>query len=280
MENEDSTTTLVIRMKINFLKMSFPMSRRFTLGMISTLLAVAFTSTAFAGGTITWPSPPLPAGANPAATPTPKIEWFDRFQTLMDNAKKMPKIDLIFDGDSITERWGSTGSGVWKDHYANLNAFNFGIGGDQIQHLLWRLQNGQVDGLHQKLIVLLIGANNLVGTPDQIAGGIKAIVAEYQNRCPEAVILLQAIFPRGEQPNTPLREKFKAANQMISQFADGKKVIYLDIGDKLVQSDGTISKDVMVDFTHPTAKGYQIWADAIQSTIDKFVPPNAAQPKQ
>jgi len=201
------------------------------------------------------------------------------FQKNLDDAKKMPKIDLIFDGDSITDFWATTGVEVWKAHYGSLNAFDFGIWGDQTKHLLWRLQNGQVEGLHPKLIVLLIGTNNLgltPETPEQIAGGVKAVIAEYQKRCPEAVILLQGIFPRGANPADPNRAKIKAINQTIASFADGKRVIYLDIGDKFLQPDGSLSSEVMKDFLHPTPKGYQIWADAIQPTIDQFFPPAAA----
>ena len=101
---------------------------------------------------------------------------------------------------------------------------------------------------------------------------MKAVVADYQKRCPQAVILLQAIFPRAEKPTDPLRAKIKEINTLISQFGDGKKVIYVDFGDKFLAPDGTLSREIMPDFLHPNARGYQIWADAIQPTIDKFFP--------
>jgi len=198
------------------------------------------------------------------------------FQKNLDDAKKMPKIDLIFDGDSITDFWATTGVEVWKAHYGSLNAFDFGIWGDQTKHLLWRLQNGQVDGLHPKLIVLHVGATNVcytAQTPEQIAGGVKAIIDEYRKRCPEAVILLQGIFPPDPLPTAPRRIKVKAVNQIISSFADGKRVIYLDIGDKFLQPDGTLNAEAIPGYAHLTPKGYQIWADAIQPTIDQFFPP-------
>jgi lysophospholipase L1-like esterase len=192
----------------------------------------------------------------------------------------MPAVDLIFDGDSITDFWQSRSKFVWAKHYGKLNAFDFGIAGDKTQNMLWRLQNGQVDNLHPKLIVVLIGINNsgdgLKAT--QIADGIKAVVEEYRKRCPDAAILLQGIFPRGQSPTDPARAQVKAVNQIISQFADGKNVIYIDFGDKFLEPDGTISANTMSDFLHPTAKGYQIWADAIQPIIDKYFPTSSPTP--
>ena len=200
--------------------------------------------------------------------------WLNQFQKKIDDSRKMPKVDLIFDGDSITAGWRGGGGGIWGHRYAKLNAFDFANSGDTTNGVLWQVQNGQVDGLHPKLVVLLIGTNNLGhSSAEQIAEGIKAVVREYQKHCPEAAILLQGIFPRGEKPTDPIRAKIKSINQMISQYADGKKVIYLDFGDKLLQPDGTLSKDIMPDFLHPSAKGFQIWADAIQPVIDQFFPP-------
>ncbi len=106
---------------------------------------------------------------------------------------------------------------------------------------------------------------------EQVAAGVKAGIDGDRARCPDAVILLQAIFPRSEKPEDAFRVKVKAVNQIISQFADGKKVIYLDFGDKFLQPDGTLTREIMPDFLHPSAKGYEIWADAIQSVIDKYI---------
>jgi lysophospholipase L1-like esterase len=232
------------------------------------------TPTILGGGTIAWPSPPLPPGANSAVIPEPPMGWLNQFQKKIDDSRKMPKVDLIFDGDSITAGWKGGGGGIWGRRYAKLNAFDFANSGDTTNGVLWQVQNGQVDGLHPKLVVLLIGTNNLGhSSAEQIAEGIKAVVREYQEHCPEAAILLQGIFPRGEKPTDPIRAKIKSINQMIAQYADGKNVIYLDFGDKFLQPDGTLSKDIMPDFLHPSAKGFQIWADAIQPVIDQFFPP-------
>ena len=226
------------------------------------------------GGTVTWPSAPLPPGGNSAIIPEPPMGWLNQFQKKIDEAHKMPSVDLIFDGDSITAGWKGGGGGVWGHHYTKLNAFDFGNSGDTTNGVLWQVQNGQVDGLHPKLIVLLIGTNNLSHSSEQqLAQGIKAVVEEYQKHCPDAAILLQGIFPRGEKPTEPVRAKIKSINEIISKYADGKKVIFLNFGDKLLEPDGSISKEIMPDFVHPSAKGYQIWADAIQPVIDQFFPP-------
>jgi len=195
----------------------------------------------------------------------------------LDNIKKArvaaDSTHLIFDGDSITDYWQKRGQAVWAQRYARFGAFDFGISGDTTGNVMWRLSQGQADGLHPKLIVLMIGTNNMKfsSTPAEIAAGVKAIISEYQKRCPEAVILLQAIFPRGSQPTDPYRSKIKATNDVLATYADGSKIIYTDFGDKFLDADGTLSPTVMPDYVHPSAKGYLIWADAIQPFIDKYV---------
>ena len=253
--------------------------------LLPTLLALTLSSAAFAGGTINWPTPPLPPDANPAASPlSPLTPWLNHFQQNLDAARKMGNVDLIFDGDAYSIIGNAKGDhgAMWSPRYASINAFDFANPGDPTQTMLWRLQNGQVDGLHPKLVVLLAGSGNLNGnTPEQIAEGVKAVVQEYQKRCPEATILLQAIFPRREKPTEPLRLKIKAANQLISALGDGKKVIFLDFTDKLLQPDGTLTKEMLVDFNfpRPSPQAYKIWADAIKPVIDQFFPPSSTTAK-
>ncbi|MEI7729114.1 MAG: GDSL-type esterase/lipase family protein [Verrucomicrobiota bacterium] len=188
-----------------------------------------------------------------------------------ENAKKEgDAIQLIFDGDSITDFWAGRGKAIWTERYGNYHAFNFGIASDRTEHVLWRLSQGQVDGLHPKLIVLLIGANNVFANPpEQIAEGVKAIVADYRKRCPNSSILLQGIFPSGASSTSPRRAPTKTVNDIICKLADGKKVIYIDFGEKFLSPDGSLSAEIMPDFLHPSTKGYQIWADAIQPIIDQ-----------
>ena len=218
--------------------------------------------------------PVVPPGTNSATYAAPRMEWIQR--VLVTNAKahqEAADIELVFDGDSITDFWQGKGKQVWDERYGKLHAFDFGISADRTQHVLWRLAQGQADGLHPKLIALMIGTNNMgYNTVEEIADGVKAIVLEYQKRCPEAVILLQAIFPCGEKANFPVRAKIKAVNEIIAKLGDGKKVIYIDFGDKFLDAEGNLPAEIMPDFLHPSAKGYQIWADAIQPIIDQYFP--------
>ncbi len=225
-----------------------------------------------------WPLPTPPAGTNSAVFPAPRVEWLQHFQRSLDRTKQ-GNVDLIFDGDSITDFWQGQGKEVWARNYGHLQTANFGISGDRTEHLLWRLDHGQVAGLHPKMVALMIGTNNLSGNTDvQIAEGVTAIVQEYQKRCPDAVILLQAVFPRSEKPTDPARAKIKAINSILSKLGDGKKVVYVDFGDKFLQPDGTLPRDVMPDFLHPNSKGYEIWADAIRPEVEKVFGPTTAAP--
>ncbi|MCE9588166.1 MAG: GDSL family lipase [Verrucomicrobia bacterium] len=181
---------------------------------------------------------------------------------------------MVFDGDSITDGWQSKGRLVWQERYAKLGAFDFGISGDRTEHLLWRLSQGQMNGIHPRLILLMIGTNNLSkNSNEQIAEGIKAIINQYRSLCPDAVIIVQGIFPRTQSATNPIRERIKEINRIVAGYADGKRLLFLDFGDKFLEPDGTMSPEIMPDFLHPSAKGYQIWADAIQPVIDQYFPP-------
>jgi lysophospholipase L1-like esterase len=226
------------------------------------------------GYELAWPQPTPPPGTNPALFPLPRLDWVGRFLSNLDRTRGK-QIDLIFDGDSITDYWQGTGKEIWAQHYGALKAADFGISGDQVQHVLWRIENGQLEGLNPRLVVLLIGSNNMPGngcSALQTAEGIKLLVAEYEKRCPTAHILLLGIFPRAESSADPLRAKIIATNRQIAALDDGKRVTFLDFGAKLLQPDGTLSREMMPDFLHPSAKGYEIWADTIQPIVDKYCP--------
>lgn len=178
---------------------------------------------------------------------------------------KKGNIDLLFLGDSITQGWGE--NDVWKRYYGPRYPANFGIGGDRTQHVLWRLDHGEVDGISPRVVVLMIGTNNInSNTPEEIAEGIKAIVQTLREKLPRTKILLLGVFPRGEKP-APVRERVAAVNSRIALLDDGKRVKYLDIGPAFLSEDGTLSPDLMPDFLHLSSKGYQVWADAMEPTI-------------
>jgi lysophospholipase L1-like esterase len=185
---------------------------------------------------------------------------------------KEGKIDLLFVGDSITEGWGN--NAVWQKTYAPLNAANFGIGGDTTENVLWRLQNGEIDGLAPKVAVLLIGTNNfgLEGhAPDAVAKGVTTVVQTLRAKLPKTKVLLLAIFPRDEKPGTENRKRIQKVNEQIAKLDDRKNVRYLDIGAKLSNADGSLSKEVMPDFLHLSEKGYQIWAEAMAPLLKELM---------
>lgn len=199
---------------------------------------------------------------------------------------KKGDVDLVFLGDSITHGWESKGKAIWDHTWAPLKAANFGIGGDRTEHVLWRIEHGNFDGIKPKEIVLMIGTNNTghQGRPQkeldgavyqcsaqQTAEGIKTILAKLQQKCPEAKILLLAIFPRGANKEDKLRQQNEATNAIVKGFADDKKVFFMDIGDKFLEPDGTLPKTVMPDFLHPNEMGYQIWTDAIQAKVKELL---------
>lgn len=216
--------------------------------------------------------PPVVPDGNFAASASPRLDWYEGVQKKFDESRKQP-VHLIFDGDSITNRWPHTGKAMWERHFSSRGAYSFGIEGDRTENLLWRLEKGQVEGLDPKLVVLMIGTNNSGrDTAEQIAAGIHSVVKEYLKRCPNAHVLLMGIFPRGEKAEDGGRKKVAAVNALIEPYAKSPRVTYIDISEKMIGSDGTISKEMMPDAVHPTDKGYEIWAEAILPVVEKYVP--------
>lgn len=215
--------------------------------------------------------PDVPPEVESSVYPVPQFSWMQRFEANLRLTKSGP-FDVIFDGDSITDGWRDPGRKVWARHFGKLRAANFGISGDRTDHLLWRLENGQAAGLHPKVVVIMIGTNNLRRDADEeVADGIKAVVATYQKVCPEAQVLVLGIFPRASQPDDPLRARVKAINRLLAGTVPNAKTIFADIGEKFLKPDGTLSPDIMSDFLHPTARGYEIWAEALQPYLDRML---------
>ncbi len=186
---------------------------------------------------------------------------------------KQGNVDLVFIGDSITQGWEGNGKEVWGKNYASRNAVNLGIGGDRTEHVIWRLQNGNLAGVEPKVAVVMIGTNNSGGnthTGQQIGEGIVEVVKTIQQKSPTTKVLILAIFPRGEKPNAQ-RDKNAAASAVAAKLADNKQVFFLDIGPKFLAEDDTLSKEIMPDLLHLSPQGYQIWADAIEPKLKELL---------
>ena len=181
-------------------------------------------------------------------------------------------VDLVFIGDSITQGWEGSGKGVWAKFYGKRNTVNLGIGGDRTQHVIWRLDNGNLKNIHPKAAVIMIGTNNAgANTSQQIADGVEAIVKQLRNKTPKTQILLLAVFPRGANPADKRRKVNEGANAIFSKLDDGKHVHYLDIGPKFLEKDGTLTRKIMPDLLHLSEAGYTIWAESIEAKLKELM---------
>jgi len=200
-------------------------------------------------------------------------------EQLLSKAKQ-GGIDIYFEGDSITRRWGATDYPAllanWKQNFFGWNAGDFGWGADKVENILWRLENGELDGVNPKVMVLLAGTNNLGNTqPEEIARGLEAVVRLMRAKAPAAVLIVTAIFPRND--NMDLLPAIAQINERLSRFADGKTVRYLNVNAKLADSEGKLLDGMMnPDKLHPALPGYQVWADALKPIFTELLGPPAA----
>ena len=194
-------------------------------------------------------------------------------------------IDVYFLGDSITRRWGCTDPPYadllanWNENFFGWNAANFGWGGDSTQNILWRIKNGELDGVHPKVIVIQGGTNNIGGRPgddamvEDISAGLRVIVETCRDKAPEATIIVTGIFPRGDNPDAyPAIEQI---NERLADFADGETVLYLNVNDGLADADGKLYDGMTVDGLHLSTKGYQVWADGLKPMFTTLLGPPA-----
>lgn len=179
--------------------------------------------------------------------------------------------DLIFIGDSITHGWEGAGKATWEKHYGDRKALNLGFSGDRTEHVIWRLENGELrKQQNAKVAVIMIGTNNTGHNqqdPSETADGIKRILSILRARCPDAKVLLLGVFPRDHEPDGKLRQINNALNKRIAELHDGERVHFLDIGPRFLDEDGRLPKEIMPDFLHPREKGYAIWAEAIEAKL-------------
>ena len=198
------------------------------------------------------------------------------------------RIDLYFLGDSITRRWGATDYPQllehWNASFHGWNAGNFGWGGDKVENILWRIENGELDGVKPRVIVLMAGTNDVGNKlPEQgidaavvqISEGIGALLAAVRQRAPEATVILMGILPRGDNP--AVMPVIDGINQRIARLADGRHVRYLSINAQLTAADGALLPGMMGDQLHPALPGYRIWSGALQPLLIQLLGPRAAE---
>ncbi|MEO6544448.1 MAG: GDSL-type esterase/lipase family protein [Nitrospiraceae bacterium] len=183
-------------------------------------------------------------------------------------------IDLVMIGDSITQGWGNEGRRIWDTYYGHRHAVNLGFNGDRTEHVLWRLDHGEIDGIHPKLVVVMIGTNNTGGHHDpseETAAGIHAILTTLRTRLPAAKILLLGLFPRTASADDPIRRINEAVNDHLRAYADNQHIFFLDLSRHFLDVRGHLSHDLMPDFLHPNEHGYRVWADGMEDIVGKLL---------
>jgi lysophospholipase L1-like esterase len=227
--------------------------------------------------------------AQPADQPVSRTDQnsLTAHEQLLEKAKK-GGIDIYFEGDSITRRWGALDYpellANWTQNFFGWNAADFGWGADKIENILWRLNNGELDGVNPKVIVLLAGTNNVGNTlpagPDarvaDITRGLQAILDTMRTKAPDATVIATAIFPRND--NMAVMPMIDKINRNLEKLADGKKIRYLNVNDKLADESGRLFEGMMnADKLHPATRGYQVWADALKPIFSELLGPPAKQ---
>lgn len=211
-----------------------------------------------------------------AATDRPDEHFIERHATFLERIKEAP-IELLFLGDSITRRWAEVPE-LWNQYFAKYQSANFGVGGDATQNLLWRIQNGEIDNIQPRVIVLLIGTNNApTNTEKEITAAIYKIIDIIKAKLPETKILLLAILPRGPQrrenadeDNPYYMDIINTVNDELEKLDDGKNIRFLDMGSSFVGPDGNILTSLMPDQLHLIEPGYKIWGELMKDILEEM----------
>jgi len=254
-----------------------------SLVVLAALLALPF---AFAQP----PAAPAPAPAKvDASAAIEKTDPSGRFRKMHESflaRRTSGPIGVLFLGDSITAGWAApTRAHIWETYYGKWQPANFGIGGDQTQHVIWRIENGELDGISPKVVVLMLGTNNTGGhSAAEIAAADKKIVSLIRAKLPQTKVLVLAVFPRGARKDqagkiteAALADAAKrqavidGVNAELAKLDDGKMVRFLDINSVFLGQDGKIPFSIMPDQLHPNTAGYQLWADAMQPTLTQLM---------
>ncbi|HVR43070.1 MAG TPA: GDSL-type esterase/lipase family protein [Thermoanaerobaculia bacterium] len=223
------------------------------------------------------PPPGAPWVAAPKLDDRGRIDFrFEQRHLENLDAAERGGVGLLFLGDSITEGWlAGANRSIWDEHFGARAPANFGISGDRTQHLLWRIESGELDGIDPRVVVLLIGTNNIGDGVENIREGVHEVVRRIRSKLPESRLLLLAIFPRGADPADPevaaMRAKIDAVNRSLLALDDGSRTRVLDLGPRLTAPDGTIPAAIMPDALHLSPRGYRIWAEAMELLLAEMM---------
>lgn len=210
-----------------------------------------------------------------AVVPVPQTEswWTTRHERTLARIRQ-GGIDLLMIGDSITQGWSDEGRLVWDTYYGHRRAVNLGFSTDCTEHVLWRLNHGEIDGIAPKLAVVMIGTNNTGvrrDPPEETAAGIRAILSTLRTRLPDARILLLGVFPRSASADAPLRRLNVTINNLIHTYADNQRIFFLDLSQHFLDDQGRLSQNLMPDYLHPNEHGYQVWADGMEDMLKRLL---------
>lgn len=215
---------------------------------------------------------PTPKPRTPEDAVTPANRNAGRHNEFLYRIKQ-GEVGLLFLGDSITDFWPRRGEWSWLK-FAPYHPADFGISGERTEDLLWRITNGELDGINPKVTVIMIGTNNIGHFPNEepawVAAGIRKVVETVHEKLPNTKVLLLGVFPR-DKKESEARKKVEAINEMIAKLDDGKKTRYLDIGKAFLDDQGAIPKEVMPDALHPNAKGYDLWYEAMYPLLSELL---------
>lgn len=199
--------------------------------------------------------------------------WMKRHHEKVAQAQ-LTNPELVLVGDSITHSWEKGGRSVWQNWFADIPTLNLGFSGDRTENVIWRLQNGEIDNINPKLVMVLIGTNNTghrMESPEYITQGIKQIIVELQTRLPHSEIVLMSILPRGETPSELVRINNDKTNQLLKPLTTEMGIKYLNLTHQFLDENSNLSKAIMPDFLHPNVAGYEIWAKELDAYINKYI---------
>ncbi|XP_065337876.1 platelet-activating factor acetylhydrolase IB subunit alpha2 [Cloeon dipterum] len=210
---------------------------------------------------------------NPATTPVPPEDvqgdnrWMNIHERFLEETLLEPEV--LFIGDSLIRNLAHTD--MWRQHFVPMHSLNFGIGGDQTQHVLWRVLNGELEHMKPKVVVLLVGTNNVGHLPEMIVEGIREVIKVIQSKQPQAYLVLISLLPRGQKPN-PLRERNAKVNELLKEQLVGlEKVQVLDVNEGIVQADGKIDAHDMDDYLHLTPEGYRKFFEPLMELLTQLL---------